>query len=56
MSAIETQVWRSVVDHAHEAYLQPIRPSSTMPIDRRCPSCGVERDGCESATCIRAAA
>ncbi len=28
----------------------------TVPIDRRCPACGVDRAGCRSATCIRRAA
>ncbi len=36
-------------------YVPEWRPSATVPIDRRCPACGVVRAGCRSATCIRRA-
>ncbi len=47
------RVRRLLLAHAREAYVPEWRPSATVPIDGRCPACGVARAGCRSATCIR---
>ena len=33
--------------------LPPAGSEETVPVDRRCPGCGLERDGCESRLCSR---
>ncbi len=52
----DERVRRLLLTHAHDAYVEPIRRSGTVRIDRRCPSCGIARAVCGSATCIRRAA
>ncbi len=53
MSSADEKVHRLLLNHAREAYLLPIGPSSTVPIDLRCPACGIDRPVCASRTCIR---
>ena len=50
----QQRVRRILLDGAREAYVhdEPA-DAATIPLDRRCPSCDVERGGCDQPLCTR---
>ncbi len=47
------RVRRILLDGAREAYAPDTAPRAGIPVDRRCPGCGVDRDGCDHPFCSR---
>jgi hypothetical protein len=52
-SSADSRAWAVVLKHAREVHVETDRVAVTVPIDRRCPSCGVARDGCDRPFCNR---
>ncbi len=53
MNTADQRVARMLLEHAREVYVTRDRIPETIAIDRRCPGCGVERDGCDRPLCSR---
>lgn len=47
------RVRRMILQQTWEAYVGVPRAGEGIPVDLRCPGCGVERDGCDSPLCTR---
>lgn len=47
------RVRRILLDGAREVYAPDTVPRAGIAIDRRCPGCGIDRDGCAHPLCSR---